>query len=254
MSSKRGYEEILEEVFSEGSIDLYGEAAPLFDLAYSGRDSMDRKEESARSNVEKGSDVLDLACGTGIVAELMDEDYNVTGADISRDMLEVAKEKNLNSEFVQADMTDLPFYEEFDAVLMYGQPLSHITDRSKVQQAAESIYQSLKSDGFLVTDFFTPDTGEVDELGRVETRFDDNHRIAQTWNFSNYDSERNTWDARSTFWIERYNMMTNLEDRRQLRGYSMDEMREILSDAGFSTVEEEEIYPAEIYNGVKAFR
>lgn len=254
MSPDRGYEEILEEVSGGGSIDLYGEAAELFDLLYSRRPSSDLKEESARSNVEEGSDVLDLACGTGIVAESMDDDYTVTGADVSREMLEVARDKNLDADFVQADMTDLPFHEEFDAVLMYGQPFSHVTDESRVRKAADSIYNSLREGGVLVTDVFAPEAGRLDDAFAVETEFDRNHRVTQSWEFSNYTEEDNTWDARSTFTIDRHNFITNREDSRELRGYSTEEVRDILTDAGFSTVEDEEIYPAEIYNGFRAVK
>ena len=59
-----------------------------------------------------GRKLLDLACGTGeLSVRLAAEGFAVTGADLSTDMLSVAKaksdERSLPIEFFQQDMTEL---------------------------------------------------------------------------------------------------------------------------------------------------
>jgi ubiquinone/menaquinone biosynthesis C-methylase UbiE len=72
-------------------------------------------------HLPQGSRILDLACGTGRIAEyLLSKGYRVCGADISSQMLKVAKERLSNFgesiELHQADAERLPFEEkQFDS-------------------------------------------------------------------------------------------------------------------------------------------
>jgi SAM-dependent methyltransferase len=66
--------------------------------------------------------VLDLACGSGRHSlELRQRGHQVVGADISGDLIEIARrdaaEAGLGVDFVQADLRELEFDSEFDLVL-----------------------------------------------------------------------------------------------------------------------------------------
>lgn len=75
----------------------------------------------ARVDFAPGDRLLDLACGTGIVARLATRSgVMATGGDINPGMLAVAKERSagLNATFQLADALDLPFEDEsFDAII-----------------------------------------------------------------------------------------------------------------------------------------
>jgi SAM-dependent methyltransferase len=66
--------------------------------------------------------ILDMACGSGRHSlELRRRGFDVVGADISSDLIEIARrdadEAGLEVDFVQADLRDLDFDAEFDLVL-----------------------------------------------------------------------------------------------------------------------------------------
>jgi SAM-dependent methyltransferase len=66
--------------------------------------------------------VLDLACGTGRHSlELARRGFSVVGVDISADLLEVAVSdaaaQSLEASFLQVDLRELDFHDEFDLVL-----------------------------------------------------------------------------------------------------------------------------------------
>lgn len=73
-----------------------------------------------RKRAVKGlhGNVLDVACGTGdMMVCLMERGCTVTGVDLSKEMLEVAKLKVKGAEFMVADAEHLPFADNtFDAV------------------------------------------------------------------------------------------------------------------------------------------
>ncbi len=86
----------------------------------------------------EGSQILDLASGTGRIAEfLLSSGYKVCGADISSQMLKVAKERLSNFgesiELHQADAERLPFEEkQFDSatcIRLFG----HIPPENRIK-------------------------------------------------------------------------------------------------------------------------
>ena len=243
----------LEDVMKKGRVDLYGADAEFYDLVYSAGMANDSKELSARRNLDGGDRVLDLACGTGIVTERLDEDFNITGADISREMLEVARNKDLNADFIQSDMANLPFDEEFDAVIMYGQPLSHLESIERAAEAAASIYKALKPEGTLVTDLFSADAGAMENMNPVETEIGD-YTVKMVPDFSDYNPSRQTWNGSIEFQLTNEQDSGSVISSRNVRGYSMEEIEQIIYDAGFDGLEEQRIFGGTLYHGLMAYK
>jgi ubiquinone/menaquinone biosynthesis C-methylase UbiE len=82
-------------------------------------------------------DVLDLGCGTGIQSIfLAPTAASVTGIDLSAGLLARAQAKSAylaNVHFIQGNASHLPFSpKSFDAVISYGETLSHIYDIERV--------------------------------------------------------------------------------------------------------------------------
>jgi len=74
------------------------------------------------ARVRDGQSVLDVACGTGVVAraarDLVGPGGRVVGVDLNSAMLEVAREERPDLEWVHGDAEDLPFEDaEFDVAL-----------------------------------------------------------------------------------------------------------------------------------------
>lgn len=98
-----------------------------------------------------GERVLDVACGTGIVARTIAPQVGshgrVVGADLNKAMLEVARELAAPAgtpiEWVECDACDLPYESEFDLVLCQ-QGLQFFDDAGA---AARSMWRVLKPAG-----------------------------------------------------------------------------------------------------------
>ena len=100
--------------------DMFDRIAPVYDVMNrvmtAGLDQRWRRA-TARAVVQPGNAVLDAACGTGDLAVACTrEGGRVTGLDFAERMLERARRKAPDIEWVQGDMLDLPFADEsFDA-------------------------------------------------------------------------------------------------------------------------------------------
>ncbi|MEK6894948.1 MAG: class I SAM-dependent methyltransferase [Nanoarchaeota archaeon] len=98
--------------------------------------------------IPKTSEILDIGCSGGdLIEELNKEDYsNVFGIDISKDAIEICKEKNIPCSFMDAQKIKLK--KKFD-ILIASDVLEHIKDRN----AAAKNWKSLLKDGGLLICF-----------------------------------------------------------------------------------------------------
>lgn len=110
-----------------------------------------------KSIFDAGSKVLDVACGSGnYTIELAKVGYNMTGIDLSRDMIDIASKKaleqNLSIDFYVGDMTDLSIIntKSFDAVMCMGNSLVHLSDENAVLKALCEFHRILKDQGKLL--------------------------------------------------------------------------------------------------------
>ena len=105
-------------------------------------------------NINSGDNILDLCCGTGDLAILAKKDQpqcQIIGVDFSEKMLEIAKRKSNEIQFLQADATNLPFEDNFFDIITMGFGLRNIQNTEK---AIIEVYRVLKPNGkFLHLDF-----------------------------------------------------------------------------------------------------
>lgn len=97
-----------------------------------------------------GEKILDLGCGTGDLAQQLDElRVDVIGVDRSEKMIDQAKTKYPSIEFSVQDARSLEFQQEFDAIFSNA-TLHWIKPPS---QALQCLYNSLKKGGRFVAEF-----------------------------------------------------------------------------------------------------
>lgn len=97
-----------------------------------------------------GERILDLGCGTGDLAkQLYENGVDVMGIDNSINMVEQAKHKYPQLQFIVRDATNLEFDSEFDAV--FSNATLHWV--KPPIQALHGIYHSLKPSGRFVAEF-----------------------------------------------------------------------------------------------------
>ena len=101
--------------------------------------------------------ILDLCCGHGRhTIELAAAGYSMVGQDLSVAFLGLAKgaaaARNLQIQFVHADMREIPFEGEFDAVINMFTAFGYFDDDMEDQKVLNAIARALKSGGKLLID------------------------------------------------------------------------------------------------------
>lgn len=109
-----------------------------------------------------GARVLDLCCGQGrISVELARRGFAVTGLDLSEYLLGLAKERaeqaGATVEWVHRDMRDLPWENEFDAVVSVFTSFGYLETDEEDEKVLDAVHHCLKPRGRLLLDIWNRD-------------------------------------------------------------------------------------------------
>lgn len=75
-----------------------------------------------KGGIKKGTEVLDVACGTGVLFDdyINHEVASVTGIDISSEMVKISRCKFPQAEVICGDAETYSFQKQFDVVMIYN--------------------------------------------------------------------------------------------------------------------------------------
>jgi 2-polyprenyl-3-methyl-5-hydroxy-6-metoxy-1,4-benzoquinol methylase len=106
-------------------------------------------------NLENGAQILDLACGKGRHAVILNNlGFKVTGADLSENSINKAKQyENDELNFQVHDMREILQHKKFDAVFNLFTSFGYFEDTSDNEKVIQSIFEMLNPRGILVIDF-----------------------------------------------------------------------------------------------------
>ena len=104
-------------------IDFFDMCAPKWDESMIRNDQVINKILD-NANVCEGKDILDVACGTGVlIPDYLERNVkSVTAIDISSEMIKIAKEKfpQKNVQFMCEDVENAKFKSKFDCIVVYN--------------------------------------------------------------------------------------------------------------------------------------
>jgi demethylmenaquinone methyltransferase/2-methoxy-6-polyprenyl-1,4-benzoquinol methylase len=153
---------------SEGVRSMFDRIAPVYDsmnrLMTAGLDRRWRRE-AAEAVVKPGDRVLDSCCGTGDLAiAAAAAGGNVTGVDFSKPMLERARRKAPELDWIEGDALALPFADEsFDAATVgFG-----VRNLSELDKGLHELRRVLRPAGRLAVLEITRPTGFVAPFYRL---------------------------------------------------------------------------------------
>ena len=130
-------------------------------------------------NMKTGNNVLDIGCAIGLQTSIFRAyRYNVTGIEISDEMVKYAKKRNPESNIIVGDFMKYKFKDKFDAI--FAQAFIHLYPEKEVNNVIGKIRELLKVDGVaLIT---TTKSNESKEGWYVKTDYSGNKkRFRKHW-------------------------------------------------------------------------
>ncbi len=136
--------------------NLYKDLASIYEAMY--QTFINYPEEYAfYSNLLKKygkNEVLEIGSGTGHLAQyFLENHFEYLGLDYSEEMIEIAKQKVLNGQFLQGDMRDFSLRNPVESIIITGRTISYLLKNEDVNNTFSAIYKNLKPKGILCFDF-----------------------------------------------------------------------------------------------------
>ncbi len=169
--------------------------------------------------IEPGSYVLDLACGSGRHAKkLCDLGFKVVGADLSENSISTAKKsKAENLEFIVHDMRQVISNYTFDYVFNMFTSFGYFEDKSDNDAVLQSIHTMLNSQGILILDFMNVEK-VIDNLISEEKKQIDGleFEIARSYDQSHITKDISFVDEGKRYHFQERVQALKLEDFEEL--------------------------------------
>lgn len=179
--------------------------------------------------------LLDVACGTGSVAEIMAlRGYEVSGFDLSSGMIEKARQKTLEREshidYFVADACTVDLGKTFDAAYSFFDSLNYITSLEGLRAACQQIGKHIRPGGLLVFDLNTETAFEEEMFTQQDRK--KRTKVQYDWKGA-YDRTTRIIRVEMDFWVNG----ELLHETHVQRAHTDDEVRAALVDAGFEQIQ-----------------
>ena len=179
--------------------------------------------------------ILDVACGTGNVSEtLADRGYDVTGVDLSDEMIKIAKTKSGRVDYYTQGIAQINLDRRYDAAVSLFDSLNYVLDPAELALGMCKVNQHIEDNGLFIFD--------VNTIYALENHFFDRGCMGKDsfprymWT-SEYDHSTAICKVDMTFEVLSEAGILRFEEVHRQRGYTLEELSGMMVDAGFELLD-----------------
>lgn len=192
--------------------------------------------------------ILDLACGTGrLTAALCEREMEVIGADVSPEMLSVARDrcakKGLFPLLLLQDMRELDLYGTVDVTVCTTNSLNYLESVSDLEKTFAHVHNFLTPGGLFLFD--------VNTLYKFEKLYADNTYVFEgrggycVWQNAYKKSKKECDFSLTIFKKEKNGLYSRREEQQRQKYFSPITLRRALHKVGFELIFEGKNYKGE---------
>ncbi|MGE7905410.1 class I SAM-dependent DNA methyltransferase [Peribacillus sp. NPDC094092] len=188
-----------------------------------------------------GRKVLDLACGTGeMTVELAQHGFEVTGVDLSDEMLLVANEKavklGLSIPLFQQNMAELEGLGQFDCVTIFCDSLNYLRDEEDIVRTFSRVHEHLKDGGLFLFDVHS--IYKMEEIFRDNTFAVNGEEVSYIWDcFPGEEAYSVEHDLSFFVRDDESGLYDRFDELHYQRTYPVEQYKKWLEQAGFTVSE-----------------
>ena len=213
------YDELMDDVDYESWADYYTRLLSIYGV--------------------RNGKICECACGTGgLTIPLYRRGFQMTGVDISREMLWEAAQKSrkqgIAMPFVQQDMKALNLHRPMDAVLATCDGVNYLLTEEDLLSFFRAAHRAIKPGGALVFDVSTP--YKLQHVLCSGLMAEDRENITYMWQNS-WNERQQTVNLDLVFFVrEKDNQYRRIEEHQKQRAWDEKTLKENLWHAGFRAV------------------
>lgn len=191
-------------------------------------------------NVDDSS-LLDLACGTGeLSVRLAKKGFQVTGIDLSSDMLSVARDKadrqGESIRFFQQNMAELEGVGNYGVIGIFCDSLNYLQTEDEVIQTFRKVHVHLKDNGLFIFDVHS--IHKMNHMFVDQTYSLNEERLSYIWNCFQGEHPNSVEHDLSFFVLDdRTSKYDRFDEFHLQRTFSIAQYTDWLKQAGFDLLE-----------------
>lgn len=192
--------------------------------------------------------VLDMGCGTGAMTRYLDaHGYDMTGIDVSEEMLTIAKEKSSpDILYLLQDMREFELYGTMRAAVSICDSMNYILEEDDLLRVFSLVNNYLDPGGIFIFDLNT--VYKYQKILGEQTIAEDREECSFIWdNFYDEEEMINEYDL-TVFVQEEGDLFRRYCETHYQRAYSLETVRALIEKAGMEVLA---IYDAFTYNKPK---
>ena len=186
--------------------------------------------------------VLELGCGTGKLMSLLGKaGFDMIGVDNSVEMLQIAREKTSQDFlYLLQDMREFELYGTVKAVISVCDSVNYITKKEELRKVFQLVNNYLDPEGLFIFDFNTE--YKYRELIGETVIAEDREDVSFIW-FNEYDEDSHLNDIDLKVFVqEEGDIYQKFQEEHIQRGYTLDEIKQLLEESGLIFLEAYEEY------------
>lgn len=188
---------------------------------------------------EQYKNLLDIGCGTGTLSLLFHEaGYDVTGIDLSEEMLSVAQERFIAAgaeiPLIAQSMHELKGFSDIDIAVIAIDSLNYLHDAKEVQATFKQVHSALRPGGHLFFDVHS--VYKMDHLFLEGPFVFDHEDCSYIWFTEEGDDPHSVYHDLTFFVKQSDHLYERFEESHYQRTFPADHYEQWLEEVGFSNV------------------
>ena len=219
----------------------YGDFAQLYDRLMSDvdYDAWAKYLTDLISKYGGGNRIAECACGTGeLTIRLKKAGFDITGFDISQEMLNIAAQKARDSglmiNFICMDMKKLTLHKPHDVIISACDGVNYLLSKAELHSFFSMAYTALKSGGLLLFDISS--RYKLENILGCNTFAEDDGECAYIWK-NMYDEKSKLIEMDLSFYKKSGELYKRFCEKHIQRAHSTEEIISELKHAGFTVAE-----------------
>lgn len=216
---------------------MFDKIAKYYDLIMSPFDYqelVDCLDDLILSSGGKRTNILDAGCGTSEeLVYFRQLGYEVSGFDMSREMVKISRKKLPGSSFKSGNMKNFRSGRKYDNIISVFDTVNYLKKPQDLSSFFKCSNKALNEDGLLLFDFNSI-YGLVNEWEGVKIEETEEFFISYD---SEFDMDTLILECKMKFFIrEKDGRFITFDETHHERGYSPTEIKELLKQNGFKLV------------------
>lgn len=184
--------------------------------------------------------LLDIGCGTGILAFMLHEaNYEVTGIDLSEDMLAIASARmnahGISMPLYAMSMDELQGFDNVDIAIIPIDSINYVKEQANVIETFKRIYDSLRDGGQLFFDVHS--IFKMDDIFLDGPFTYDDGEITYVWHTEPGEFEHSVYHQMTFFVQTEGDLFERFDEEHFQRTFAVAQYEAWLKEIGFTSVE-----------------